>query len=83
MKLKLIDNANQWYKMASVWVATAWAALLTGWPMLTEEQRIAILTLLGIPPNFLGAVTGLAMLATFIGSRVTKQDALHKPEDGQ
>lgn len=78
--MKLIDNAKSWWRMLVIQVAAVWAAVITAWPLLTEEQRTQVLTLFGIPPEFIGGVTAFVMFVTLIGARVVKQDALHQQD---
>jgi hypothetical protein len=74
--MKLIDNARDWWKMASMRVALAWSAVFTVWPMLPEGQRSALLTFIGVPPQVLNGVMALIAFATLLGARVVKQKKL-------
>jgi len=79
--MKLIENAKQWWRMLVIQVAAAWAAVITVWPLLTEAQRNDMLSLLGIPPEWLGGVTAAVMFLTLLAARIKAQPALHPKDD--
>jgi hypothetical protein len=81
--MKLIDNAKQCYKFAVMWVQGAGAAAMAAWVTLTDEQRQSVLSLFGITPDRIVALVALSLFIAGMVARVTKQDALHKSEDGQ
>jgi ABC-type tungstate transport system substrate-binding protein len=81
--MKLIDNARQCYKFAVMWVQGFGATAMTVWVTLTDEQRQAVLSLFGITPDRIVALVALSLFIAGMVARVTKQEALHKPEDDQ
>lgn len=80
--MKLIDNAKQWWRMLVIQVAAVWTIVISVWPLLPEAQRNDLLAFLGIPPQFIGGVTALAMFLSLVVARVKAQPALH-PESKQ
>lgn len=80
MKLQLIDDVRQAWRFAVMWVQGAGAAAMSSWLLLTEEQRQAVLALLGVTPDRLLAVGALVIFLTGMAARVVKQDLPRAPE---
>lgn len=77
MKVILIDNAKDWYRFAVTWVQGLGASFFSAWLLLSEEQKNAILQMVGITPERLVAFGGLVLIVATMTARLTKQPALH------
>lgn len=77
MKITLIDNAQDWYRFAVTWVQGFGASFFSAWLLLSEEQKNAILQMVGITPERLLAFGGLVLIVATMTARMTKQPALH------
>ena len=73
MKFELIDDIKDLWKFWSMWAVGMWSAIIAAWPMLAEEQRVAILGLVGVTPEQMGGIAALAMFVTITAARVAKQ----------
>lgn len=72
--MKLIDDAKDWWKFWSMRLLALWSAAIGAWPMLSEEQRTSILTMVGVTPEQMAGIAAVAMFVSVAGARVAKQD---------
>jgi hypothetical protein len=72
--MKLISDAKDWWRFWSMRLLALWSASIAAWPMLTEEQRASILTMLGVTPEQLAGIVALTMFVSIASARVTKQN---------
>ena len=75
-KFKLIPNWKQCWRFAVMWVQGAGASAMTGWLVLGEDHRQAIIAFFGIPPSNVVAVVALLTFLAGGLARVTRQDSL-------
>lgn len=71
--MKLIENAKDWWKFWSMRLLAMWSAAIGAWPMLTDEQRAGILSLVGVTPEQMAGIAALVMFLSVAGARVVKQ----------
>ena len=72
--MKLIENAKDWWKFWSMRLLAMWSAAIGAWPLLTEEQRAGILSLVGVTPEQMAGIAALVMFLSVAGARVVKQE---------
>jgi hypothetical protein len=71
--MKFIDNAKDWWKFWSMRLLAIWTAAIMTWPLLTEQNRIDILGLIGISGEQMAGIAALAMFVSVASARVVKQ----------
>ena len=72
--MKLIDNIDQAWRFAVMWVQGLGASAMGAWMLLDDTQRAALLELFGIPADRLVAIAALIVFLGGMGARVVKQD---------
>ena len=72
--MKLIDNIDQAWRFAVMWVQGLGASAMGAWMLLDDTQRAALLELFGIPADRLVAIAALIVFLGGMGARVVKQE---------
>lgn len=73
MKLKLVDNWKQWWKFLSVRCALVGVALPQVWAQVPQDQRDAVLDLVGLK----GIASAVSLLfALIVAVRLIRQSGL-------
>ena len=76
--MKLIDNIDQAWRFAVMWVQGLGASAMGAWMLLDDTQRAALLELFGIPADRLVAIAALIVFLGGMGARVVKQEVQGK-----
>lgn len=78
----LIPNWKHAYKFAVMWVQAFGATAMSSWLLLSDEQKLSILSFLGVPPNVVIALIALSIFIAGMFARITNQPELEvqKPE---
>lgn len=75
MRVQLIDNAGDWWKMLSVQAQAVGAALVGAWVFMPDEWKATI------SPKVMATVAIVCFAAGVVG-RLVKQPALHSDAEG-
>lgn len=77
-KFTLIEDAKNWWRMASMRIAALWAAVQVAWPLLPDDQKAAILGSF-IPTQYAPAVIAGVGFLLFVSARLVKQESVSGP----
>ncbi len=89
MKLKLIDEAKDWWRMSSNWVNMAWGAVCAVWSVTPRDEQIGVLNTFGLdgaagaPAIQFFTSVAVAVAAAAVTARVTAQPKLQALRDSR